>query len=103
MSPYLMTAADLAVLSDADGATVSDLAARRRARVTVAQAEQAAAGVDTDRLGRNLLDEFRAAWSVGDHDRMSHVMLAAIELDQSAPGEPRLTDEIRGIQMPAAA
>ncbi|MFF3128536.1 hypothetical protein ACFVRD_41135 [Streptomyces sp. NPDC057908] len=103
MSPYLMTAADLTALSDADGATVSDLAARRRARVTVAQAEQVTAGVDTDRLAVSLLDEFRAAWSAGDRDQMSHVMLAAIELDQSAPGEPRLMDEIRGLNTPAAA
>ncbi|WP_385618586.1 hypothetical protein PXH67_06365 [Streptomyces sp. P8-A8] len=103
MSPYLMTAADLAALSSGDDATVSDLAAHRRARVTVAQAEQAAAGVDTERLGRNLLDEFRAAWFIGDHDQMTAVILAAIELDQAAPDAPRLMDEIRGIQMPAAA
>ncbi|MCX4863479.1 MULTISPECIES: hypothetical protein [unclassified Streptomyces] len=103
MSPYLMTATDLAALSDGDDATVSDLAARRRARVTVAQAEQAAAGVDTDRLGRNLLDEFRAAWSVGNHDQMTAVILAAIELDQAAPDAPRLMDEIHGINTPAAA
>ncbi|MEU4502635.1 hypothetical protein [Streptomyces sp. NPDC024089] len=103
MSPYLMTAADLAALSDGDDATVSDLAARRRARITVAQAEQAAAGVDTERLGRNLITEFRAAWSVGNHDQMTDVILAAIDLDQAAPDAPRLMDEIRGIQMPAAA
>ncbi|MFI5769625.1 hypothetical protein ACIA74_13900 [Streptomyces sp. NPDC051658] len=98
-----MTAADLASLSDADGATVSDLAARRRARITVAQAEQVTADVDTDRLATSLLNEFRAAWSVGDRDRMSHVMLAAIELDQAAPGGPRLMDEIRGLNTKAAA
>ncbi|MFB6873730.1 hypothetical protein [Streptomyces sp. NPDC056323] len=103
MSPYLMTATDLAALSDGDDATVSDLAARRRDRITVAQAEQAAAGVDVSRLGRNLLNEFRAAWSVGDHNQMTAVILAAIDLDRAAPGEPRLMDEIRGIQMPAAA
>ncbi|MCX4849820.1 hypothetical protein [Streptomyces sp. NBC_00893] len=103
MSPYLMTAANLAALSDGDDATVSDLAARRRARVTVAQAEQAAAGVDVNRLGRNLLNEFRAAWSVGNHDQMTAVILAAIDLDQAAPDSPRLMDEIRGIQLPAAA
>ncbi|MFD7616596.1 hypothetical protein [Streptomyces sp. NPDC059802] len=103
MSPYLMTAADLAFLSDGDDATVSDLAARRRARITVAQAEQAAVGVDINRLGRNLLNEFRAAWSVGDHNQMTAVILAAIDLDQAAPDAPRLMDEIRGIQMPAAA
>ncbi|WP_326768833.1 hypothetical protein OG978_33695 [Streptomyces sp. NBC_01591] len=91
-------------LSNADLATVSDLAARRRANTTVAQAEALAARVvDTDRLAVSILDEFRAAWSAGDRDRMSHVMVAAIELDQAAPGEPRLMDEIRGINTPAAA
>lgn len=91
-------------LSNADLATVSDLAARRRATTTVAQAEALAAQVvDTDRLATSLLTEFRAAWSAGDRDRMSHVMLAAIELDQSVPDSPRLMDEIRGINTPAAA
>lgn len=102
MSPYLMTASALAVLSSGDDATVSDLAARRRATITVAQAERAAA-VDTDRLGINLLTEFRAAWSAGDHDQMSLVMLAAIDLDSATPDAPRLMDEIRGIGYPAAA
>ncbi|WP_435597088.1 hypothetical protein [Streptomyces anulatus] len=99
MSPYLMNASALASLSDADTATVSSLAARRRASITVAQAEQLAA----DRLAVSLLSEFRAAWSVGDRDGMSAVMLAAIDLDRAAPGEPRLMDEIRGLNTPAAA
>ncbi|MGW4834739.1 hypothetical protein [Streptomyces globisporus] len=99
MSPYLMSSTDLAVLSDADTATVSSLAARRRSSITVAQAEQLAA----DRLAVSLLSEFRAAWSVGDRDAMSAVMLAAIDLDRSAPGAPRLMDEIHGIQYLAAA
>ncbi|MEU2674190.1 hypothetical protein ABZ622_36075 [Streptomyces sp. NPDC007164] len=91
-------------LSNADLATVSDLAARRRATTTVAQAEALAAQVvDTDRLAVSLLDEFRAAWSVGDHDQMTAVILAAIDLDQTTPGEPRLMDEIRGLNTPAAA
>ncbi|WP_405699113.1 hypothetical protein OG209_05325 [Streptomyces sp. NBC_01383] len=103
MSPYLLSTTALAALSDGDDATVSDLAARRRATITVAQAEQAAAVADPDRLGRNLLNEFRAAWSIGDRNQMSLVMLAAIDLDQSAPGAPRLVDEIRGISYQAAA
>ncbi|MFF1348482.1 hypothetical protein ACFVZJ_21305 [Streptomyces sp. NPDC058322] len=91
-------------LSNADLATVSDLAARRRATTTVAQAEALTARVvDTDRLAVSLLDEFRAAWSTGDHDQMTAVILAAIDLDQATPDSPRLMDEIRGIQMPAAA
>lgn len=103
MSPYLISGSALAVLSDADGATVSDLAAKRRASITVAQAEQAAAVADPDRLAVSLLSEFRAAWSTGDRNQMTAVMLAAIDLDQAAPGAPRLMDEIRGINYPAAA
>ncbi|WP_237533973.1 hypothetical protein [Streptomyces sp. SID4928] len=94
-----MSTTDLAVLSDADTATVSSLAARRRASISVAQAEQLAA----DRLAVSLLSEFRAAWSVGDRDQMSAVMLAAIDLDQTSPGSPRLMDEIRGLNAQAAA
>lgn len=103
MSPYLMTVSSLAALSDGDGATRSVLATRRRATITVAQAEQAAAVADPDRLGRNLLTEFRAAWSTGDRDQMTAVMFAAIDLDHAAPDSPRLMDEIRGISYQAAA
>lgn len=99
MSPFLMSTTDLATLSDADTATASSLAARRRASITVAQAEQLAA----DRLAVSLLSEYRAAASVGDRDGMSAVMLAAIDLDQTSPGEPRLMDEIRGLSTLAAA
>lgn len=99
MSPYLISGSALAVLSDADGATVSDLATKRRANITVAEAEQAAA----DQLAVTLLHEFRRAWSTGDTDRMTDVILAAIDLDQSNPGSPRLMDEIRGLSTPAAA
>ncbi|MFF3998569.1 hypothetical protein ACFYX8_35335 [Streptomyces cyaneofuscatus] len=99
MSPYLMSTTDLDTLSDADTATVSSLAARRRSQITVAQAEQLAA----DKLAVSLLSEFRAAWSVGDRDAMSAVMLAAIDLDQVTPDAPRLMDELRGLSLPAAA
>ncbi|MFE7237214.1 hypothetical protein [Streptomyces sp. NPDC057580] len=98
-----MTSSDLAALSSGDDATVSDLAARRRARITVAQAEQITATVDTDRLADSLFREARAAWSKGDHDQMTNVILAAIELDNATPDAPRLMDEIRGIQYQAAA
>jgi hypothetical protein len=103
MSPYLMSATDLAALSSGDDATVSDLAARRRARITVGQAEQITAAVDTDRLADSLFNEFRAAWSAGDHDQMTLVMVAAIDLDRSTPDAPRLMDEIRGFNTQAAA
>lgn len=103
MSPYLMTASALAALSDGDDAATDELVARRRANTTVAQAQLAAVVADPDRLSVNLLTEFRAAWYTGDHDQMSAVMLAAIDLDRSAPGAPRLMDEIRGLSTPAAA
>lgn len=44
MSPYLMSAPRLDLLSDADDATVSVSAMWRRENITVAQAEEAAAG-----------------------------------------------------------
>ncbi|MEU3125836.1 hypothetical protein AB0L83_21935 [Streptomyces sp. NPDC052071] len=103
MSPYLMTASALTALSDADSAVTDELAARRRATITVAQAEQAATIADPDRLSVNLLNEFRAAWSTGNHDQMTAVMLAAIDLDHATPDAPRLMDEIRGIRYQAAA
>ena len=103
MSPYLMTTSALAALSDADSATTDELAARRRANTTVAQAQLAAVVADPDRLSVNLLTEFRAAWSTGNHDQMTAVMLAAIDLDQATPDAPRLMDEIRGIRYQAAA
>lgn len=103
MSPNLLSSTDLAALSSGDAATTDELAARRRARITVAQAEQAVAVVDPDRLGVNLLKEFRAAWSDSSHDRMTAVILAAIDFDHATPDAPRLMDEIRGIQLPAAA
>lgn len=80
-------------LSDADLASRSPLAAAARAATFVP--------VDADDLARKLLTEFRAAWSVGDHDRMSEVIVDAIELDDAHRGGPRLMDEIRGITTPA--
>lgn len=58
---------------------------------------------DNDRLAVSLLTEFRAAHAAGDHGRMTDVMLAAIDLDRSAPDQPRLMDEIRGIRDAANA
>lgn len=102
MSPYLLSMSALAALSDGDGARTI-LGTHRRSTITVAQAERAAAVADPDRLGRNLLNEFRAAWSTGDRDQMTAVMLAAIDLDHATPDAPRLMDEIRGIRYQAAA
>ncbi|MFE4857333.1 hypothetical protein [Streptomyces sp. NPDC056670] len=58
---------------------------------------------DPDRLALQLLTEFRAAWSSGDVDRMSEVMIDAIDFDDAHRGGPRLMDEICGIQTPAVA
>ncbi|MEV8523172.1 hypothetical protein AB0451_03290 [Streptomyces sp. NPDC052000] len=54
---------------------------------------------DADRI--RLLTEFRAAWHRGDHDAMTEVILAAIDVDWAEPHGPRLMDEIRGIATPA--
>ncbi|MFF3094179.1 hypothetical protein [Streptomyces cyaneofuscatus] len=102
MSPYLMTPR-LDLLSDADDAAKSVSAMWRRCTTTVAQAEEAAVVADPDRLAVSLLSEYRAAKAVGDRDRMSHVLLAATDLDHAAPDAPRLMDEIRGLSLPAAA
>ncbi|MYR36336.1 hypothetical protein GTX14_04610 [Streptomyces sp. SID4944] len=103
MSPYLMSAPRLDLLSDADDAATSVSAVWRRANTTVAQAEEAAEGADRDRLAVSLLSEYRDARSKNDRDRMSHVLLAATDLDHASPGWPRLMDEIRGLNTPAAA
>lgn len=58
--------------------------------------------VDSDRLAVSLLLEARAASASGDHDRLTGVILAAIDFDHSNPG-PRLMDEIRGLRYDAAA
>ncbi|MEU1071896.1 MULTISPECIES: hypothetical protein [unclassified Streptomyces] len=54
---------------------------------------------DADRL--RLLTEFRAAWSAGNRDAMTEVILAAIDLDWATPDGPRLMDEIRAFSTPA--
>ncbi|WP_031095537.1 hypothetical protein [Streptomyces sp. NRRL S-15] len=104
MSPFVPTA-DLSLLSSGDLATTSDLVAKRRAKTTVARAEEMAAAVamDTDRLADALLREARAALAVADNDLMLNVVLAAIELDSAAPNAPQLMDEIRGLSYTAAA
>ncbi|MFD9630093.1 hypothetical protein [Streptomyces violascens] len=59
--------------------------------------------VDSHRLRVQLLTEFRAAWSAGDHDRMSVVMKAAADLDDAHPDEVPLRDEFHGVQYGAVA
>ncbi|WP_239919574.1 hypothetical protein [Streptomyces sp. CYG21] len=98
-----MTATTLDALFDADDAATTVTALWRRQTTTVAQTEQAALLADPDRLAVSLLSEYRAAKADGDRDRMSHVLLAATDLDHATPGAPRLMDEIRGLSTPAAA
>lgn len=87
------------IVSNADLARRNPAVADLRTKLTVAEAAASPdVPVDVDRLAGNLLVEFRAAWSTGDHDQMSAVMLAAHELDMANPDEPRLMDEIRGIR-----
>lgn len=59
--------------------------------------------VDPHRLRVQLLGEFRAAWSAGDHDRMSVVMAAAADLDDEHPDEVPLRDELLGVRYGAVA
>lgn len=42
-----------------------------------------------------LLAAYRAATAAGDHDRVTAVLLEAIDYDAAHPGEPRLMDELR--------
>lgn len=92
------------IVSNADLAHRNPAVADLRATLTVAEvAVSPDVPVDVERLAGNLLVEFRAAWSTGDHDQMSAVMLAAHELDTAHPDEPRLMDEIRGIRNRQAA
>jgi hypothetical protein len=84
----------LRYLYDADFARRSPMAAKARA-MTVA--------VDVDRLARQLLDEFRAAWSRGDESRMAEVIVDAAYFDDAHRDSPRLMDGIRGISTPAVA
>lgn len=80
-------------LADADLASRSPLATEARALALVP---------DADVLADRLFVEFRAAWAVGDENRMAEVIVDAIWLDAATPGGPRLMDEIRGINTPAA-
>lgn len=52
---------------------------------------------------RALLAEYRDARAKGDLDRQLDIKLAATDHDQTHPDAPRLMDEIRGLDLPAAA
>lgn len=49
------------------------------------------------------LNEYRAARAAGDAQRVTDVLLGAIEYDADHPDGPRLMDELRGLDTPAAA
>lgn len=82
-------------LYDADLATVSDLAARRRSSTTIEDA--------LGRLYASTVHEYMRADEDGDLDGTTAVILAAIALDQANPDGPRLMDEIRAIRSLRAA
>jgi hypothetical protein len=86
--------APLRYLYDADLARRDRPAAEARATTLVP---------DVDRLARQLLTEFRAAWSRGDESRMAEVIVDATYFDDAHRDSPRLMDEIRGISTPAVA
>lgn len=77
-------------LYDADLATVSDLATRRRASTTIEDA--------LGRLYASTLGEYMRADHADDFDAKTAVILEAIALDQANPEGPRLMDEIRAIR-----
>ena len=81
MSPFL--------ISDADLAATTPLAAKRRARITVAEASDAHAAT--------ILADYLAARSVGDREQM------ALIRDNAAAIDPGLVDELDGFDYPAAA
>ncbi|WP_255951577.1 hypothetical protein [Streptomyces odontomachi] len=49
------------------------------------------------------LNEYRAARSSGDAQRVTDVLLGAVEYDAAHTDGPRLMDELRGLDTPAAA
>ncbi|MBB6440106.1 hypothetical protein [Streptomyces candidus] len=52
---------------------------------------------------RAYLAEFMSARSASDRDRVTELVLDAIELDIAHPDEPRLMDELRGLSAEAVA
>jgi hypothetical protein len=113
MSPYLMSTAVLAGLSDADAATVSSLATQFRLVTTVAQAEVAAARLAATEV---LVAALHAADAVlvreeaegitpdgivtrfvearGDASTRHWLYGLAAEYDAAQPFGPRLVDEL---------
>lgn len=52
---------------------------------------------------RALLAEYRDARATGDLNRQLDIKLAATDHDRTNPDAPRLMDELRGLDLPAAA
>jgi hypothetical protein len=78
-------------------------AAREPLRRVLGAPAPTAVELRADALADRLFTEFRAAWAVGDENRMSEVIVDAIIFDDAHRGGPRLMDEIRGISTPAVA
>jgi hypothetical protein len=85
------------VLSDGDHTAVSDLAARRRANTTVADADAA--------YRAELIADYIAACRHGADEFAEYRILAeAVRYDREHPGDPvSLVDELHGTQLRRAA
>lgn len=86
-----------ALLSDGDHAAVSDLAARRRANTSVADADAA--------YRAELIADYMAACRDNTDEFAEYRILAeAVRYDREHPGDPvSLVDELHGTQLRRAA
>jgi hypothetical protein len=87
-------------LSDGDIATVSDLAARRRALTTVTEAEVEMA-YRQNALRAQLVTDFYAARAAGDLEAVRRVLIEAADHDAEQATEPSLIDELTGYRADA--
>ena len=56
-----------------------------------------------DRLYADTVTQYVKGRDVSDYDAMAEALITAAALDAAHPHGPRLMDEIRGLQYPAAA
>jgi len=95
-------------LFDADAASVSDLAAHRRARTSVAELEVEAAyaeRAERDAYRADLIERYIAACASGaDEFAQLHLLAEAARYDLANPGDAvPLADELHGTQLLAEA
>lgn len=82
------TPANMTYLFDADAARTSQLTARRRARVLVADLDV------EDATAAALMTDYFNARDRGDIEAMGTAFLALADLDAARPGEPSLIAEL---------